>query len=80
MGIPPTEVSYLCDRRLTWWPVCDRNAVTGQRNARTQLSVRQDFGHEFPIAKEPPRTNTLTVPRRLEGVCDGSILRQLVED
>jgi hypothetical protein len=69
--IPPAEVSYMRDWRLTWWPVCDSSAVTERRNARTRLQARINIGHRFPIVKEFPRTNnptTSTVPGHPEGV------------
>ena len=59
------------DLRLTWWPVCDNNAVTDQRNPITQLQAQQNIGHRFSIVKEPPRINnptTLTVLEYPEGV------------
>jgi hypothetical protein len=70
--ITPTEVSYMRDWRLTWRTVCDRKAVTEQRNAKAKFpGAEQDIGHIFPTNKEPqihPLTSESTVALQPEGV------------
>ena len=65
--IPPAETTYMRDLRLTWWPVCDNNAVTDQRSPMTQLQAQQNIDHRFSIVKELPRTNNPTTSKHPEG-------------